>query len=149
MHTFTESLGLFKCIEIILVYETFIKMDHSKKCTLWFPCTVEVVMLIISRQQLYLIPVGGFPIEIRTKIRYQIICCYHNFTLWNYLILVLILIVNPPFVFTYKVVFSAISTTLKAKLSSRTRTLNHKSSQKHFSTAKMGRCCGRPIMVTV
>ena len=24
---------------------------------------------------------GGFPIEIKTKIRYLIICCYHNFIL--------------------------------------------------------------------
>ena len=23
--------------------------------------------------------IGGFPIEIKTKIRYLIICCYHNF----------------------------------------------------------------------
>ena len=28
--------------------------------------------------------IGGFPIEIKTNIRYCIICCHHNFTLWNY-----------------------------------------------------------------
>ena len=38
--------------------------------------------------------IGGFPIEIKTEIRYHIICCYHNF----YLILVLISIGNPPIV---------------------------------------------------
>ena len=26
----------------------------------------------------------GVPTEIKTKIRYHIICCYLNFTLWNY-----------------------------------------------------------------
>ena len=43
--------------------------------------------------------IGGFPMEIKTKIRYLIICAYHIFTLWNYiikyLILVLISIGNP------------------------------------------------------
>ena len=42
-------------------------------------------------------PLGGFPIEIKSKIRY-----HHNFTLWNYDnnnldISALILIGNPPF----------------------------------------------------
>ena len=29
-------------------------------------------------------PIGGFPNEIKTKIRYLIICCYDNFILWKY-----------------------------------------------------------------
>ena len=28
-------------------------------------------------------PLGEFPMEIKTEIRYPIICCYLNFALWN------------------------------------------------------------------
>ena len=38
---------------------------------------------------------GGFSIEIKTKIRYLIICCYHIFI--RYLILALISLGNPPY----------------------------------------------------
>ena len=60
--------------------------------------------MAFSMVRLYFNLVGAFPIEIKTKIRYHIICCYHNFTLWNYdnnklidiLFLVLIFSGNPP-----------------------------------------------------
>ena len=32
----------------------------------------------------YWVSLGGFPKEIKTKIRYLIICRYHNFVLWKY-----------------------------------------------------------------
>ena len=30
---------------------------------------------------IFIVSIRGFPIEIKTEIRYLIICCYHNFTL--------------------------------------------------------------------
>ena len=33
---------------------------------------------------LFVVIIGGFPIEIKTKIRHLIICCCHNFIRWKY-----------------------------------------------------------------
>ena len=42
------------------------------------------VLQFAHAQKIFVHSLGGFPIEIKTRIRYHVICCYHNFTLWNY-----------------------------------------------------------------
>ena len=62
---------------IFLMLSIDFQKNHHKIPILSMLCTLFLEGLYSQLEK----TVGGFPIEIKTKIRYHMICCYHNFTL--------------------------------------------------------------------
>ena len=69
-HNSVENENIFSCDNVMLDY--FLAWSH--------------IFAYFNFYKTHLVmkhPVGRFPVEIKTEIRYLILCCYLNFTLWN------------------------------------------------------------------